>query len=325
MPLTRRHFLFGLAGLSAGGLAGWPPPASAALRSKRFSALGTSIEFRVFHDDRRLAGAVSTEAAHAVFAVHEAMTLFEPSPLRQVNERGYAEPVAVPRVLFDLLVRCRELHGETEGLFDVTVGGVMAWRRALKRGVVTKIPGLFVAASGVGMDNVELDDRTRTVRLRHPATKLDLGGVAKGLAVDSAVAVFRSRGVSNVLVNAGGDIYASGRQDPDSSGWDVDIAAGKNETLQTVTLSDRAVATSGNYQRAFPHLVDPMGGEAAGRVVSASVFALDTVTADAWATAAFVGEPRHVMRLVRARQEVEAILVLSDGFVLASSSEVSIR
>ena len=316
MPLTRRRLLTGTAALLA--TATLPTPhLRAAPRLKAFHALGTTVRFWGWHEDERLARAAAAEAVRAVFAIHEAMTPFEPSPLRRVNELAHERAVEVPRVLFGLLQRCQALYEETGGRFDVTVGGLMAWRRRVRSGAIPRLPAMQAALAGVGMDNLVLEPETRRVRLAHPATQLDLGGVAKGFAVDQAIAAFRARGVTNVLVEAGGDLYASGFPNPGTVGWAVDIADPRGgRPLRTVTVTDRAVATSGNYHQPAPHLLDPHSGSTPAVVRSATVLAPDTTTADAWATACFVGAPDATRALLAARPELSALLVLSDDRVV---------
>ncbi len=146
------------------------------------------------------------------------------------------------------------------------------------------------------------------MRFNDPDVQLDLGGIAKGYGIDRAVDTLRRRGIAHAIVTVGGDLYALGHA-PDGGAWKVGIRSPHNLNALAATLevSDRAVTTSGDYERFFRwrghtyhHLIDPVTG--APRVTpfhSATVLGPDCMNADAAATTSF-GLPHDAARqLVR--------------------------
>jgi thiamine biosynthesis lipoprotein len=155
-----------------------------------------------------------------------------------------------------------------------------------------------------------------------PLTEYVFGSVAKGYAVDRAVAVLKTHGVSRALVNAGGEVGVLGR------GWTVGVQHPRNRSalLTSVRLDEGwAIATSGDYEndfvadgRRFHHLLIPATGMPALEVQSASVVAPSCTEADIWATALFVMGPKRAMALVKRHPELDVLLVDAQGRVLGS-------
>jgi thiamine biosynthesis lipoprotein len=176
------------------------------------------------------------------------------------------------------------------GAFDVTVGPVVRlWRRAARRGVLPDPEGLEAARRRMGPDLLELDLEAGTARCTVPGMRLDLGGIAKGLALDKALGVLRQGGASAGLVDGGGDVAAFGAP-PGAAGWTV--ALEELGPRAALTLADGAVATSGDRFQGWEleglrrsHLVDPRTAEALVGARSAGVLATDGALADALASA----------------------------------------
>lgn len=277
----------------------------------RFPALGTWVTFVVVDDDVRRARHTMAQATRDVFAVHAGMTRFEPSPVTDVNEGAHRRGVAVPEDLGAVLAASQQVTRASSGLFDVTVGALVAAppeRRAALQ-------------EGVGPGNLEYDARRGTVRLGHPKTAVDVNGIAKGFAVDRAAARIRAAGFDNFIVNAGGDLFAAGRPAPWQRGWDIRVTPW-GESLpaaDSLVVCDAAVATSGNAAqpetapgRRASHLFDPRTGEARDPVLSATAVAATAMEADAWATAAFVAGAHGCAALFRPGSSRRVILVTQD-------------
>ena len=238
---------------------------------------------------------------------------FDPqSELRQLSAR-IGEPVAVSEILYTLVEFALAVADETNGAFDPTVGREMAARgfnRDYRTGDVTHSPG--VADGPVSFRDLHLHADARCITLRRPLV-LDLGAVAKGLAIDLAAQELRS--FRNFAIDAGGDLYLAGRN-PSGESWTVGIRHPRQdrEVIGTITVSDRAVCTSGAYERPG-HIVDPRRDGAGDAIasLSATVVAPPAMLADALATAAFVLGPREGIALVE-RHGV-------DGLILSPSLE----
>lgn len=272
MQLSRRQFIGAAGGLLAlAGLPRWAG-ASSDLAVRSFHALGTQVRLLVRERDVRLARTGIRAAMRAIFAVHQEMTRHDPSPLTSLNDRGHHGPVAISDRLYGVLAASLSIATASQGCFDPTVGGLVISHRL----------------AGVGRQYLELE--SGTARLTNADTRLDLGGIAKGHAVDRAAQALRDVGLTDFVVNAGGDLYAAGEHTIAIQG-----------TSRQLTVRDQAVATSGNELAPAPHLWDPRQGRVATSLRSATVVAATCLTADAWATAAYVAGKSDAERLVAGR------------------------
>jgi thiamine biosynthesis lipoprotein len=185
----------------------------------------------------------------------------------------------------------------------------------------------IASENGAGHRDVLLDKEACRVSLRKPGMALDLGGIAKGYAVDRAVEVLQGMGVQDALVNAGGDIRVLGHRSP-HKGWLIGVQhpRAQNSLLCQLPLANKAVATSGDYYKCCfrrghrqPHILDPRRGEPAQGSLTATVVADQTLVADALATAAFVLGPEEGINLIESLPGVEGLVVGGDGSIKTSS------
>jgi thiamine biosynthesis lipoprotein len=206
------------------------------------------------------------------------------------------------------------------GIFDPTVGARQA-KRGFNRNYAT---GQHVQAppsdETASYRDVILDERAQTIELRKPLM-LDLGAVAKGLAVDLAARQLMDLG--SFAVNAGGDIYASGLNELGQP-WRVGIEHPRADGLIcTIALRGTSVCTSGDYERpaADPgehHLLDPRSGHSPRGAISCSVVAPSAMVADALSTAAFIAGPEAGLRLLK-EQDVDGLVVSPDLSMMTTS------
>ena len=219
----------------------------------------------------------------------------------------------------------------TGGAFDVTAGPVIRlWKRVIedakeKDGREVKLPDakeLEAARKLVGYRNLDVGENTAQLKL--PGMSVDLGGIAKGYAVDKAVEALKAHGITSALVDAGGDGYALGTR-PDGTAWRVGIQDPRGEEgarlRPVVLLSNMAYATSGDYVQyvdiggvRYTHIVDPRTGEPARQAASATVVAGDCTTADALATGVSVLGPADGLAAIRKVPGVEVMVIsVKDG------------
>jgi thiamine biosynthesis lipoprotein len=256
------------------------------------------------------------EAAAAVDRAYEwfrrveaSCTRFNPdSELMRLTQKT-GEEVPVTPLLFEAVQFAVRVADASGGAFDPTVGHVMetsGFNREYSSGTIvnTAIAGDPRAT----FRDVVIDPQQRTITLRCPLI-LDLGAVAKGLAIDLAareLAAFRS-----FAIDAGGDLFLGGCR-PDGQPWSVGVRhprppGGGSALIDTLWASDVAVCTSGDYERGT-HIVDPRAGTPAAALASATVIAPTAMAADAIATAAFVLGPDEGLRLCETLG-VDALLV----------------
>ena len=244
------------------------------------------------------------------------------SPLSVINREAAVHPVTVDRELFDFLTEALRYTKDSGGAFDVTVGPLMkAWGFFNGEGHVPAEADLAAARRYVGAVHVILDARARTIRFDRPGVELDLGGIAKGYAVDRVVELLRRRGVSAALVSAGGStIYGLGAP-PGRGAWDVRIQnpLDARQTALTVPVKDRALSMAGTSEKFFDadgvrysHIMDPRTGRPVQGVLSVAVLASTGTAGDALDDAFFVMGVDGSRRYSRAGTGVEAMFFLPD-------------
>lgn len=208
-------------------------------------------------------------------------------------------PLRVSRDLWTMLDASRQVSKASGGGFDVSVGPLVQLWRASRRSQVLATPAqLRLARSKTGWKKIEMNARQRSVRLKVPGMRLDLGGVAKGYAGDCALQVLAAHGVRRALFEAGGDTVA-GAAPPGAAGWKVQLPEGI-----TISLSHGALSTSGDTVqwvqiggKRYSHVIDPRTGLGLSQRWMATVAAPDGITSDALSKAATVLRPEGVRRL----------------------------
>jgi len=245
------------------------------------------------------------------------------SPLSRINREAAAHPVAVEAELFDFIAEAMRYNRESGGAFDITVGPLMkAWGFFRGEGRMPSDEALASARRHVGSAHVVLNASDRTIAFDEPGVELDLGGIAKGYAVDRAVRVLQQRHVSAALVSSGGStIYGFGAP-PGKAGWDVTIQdpVDARKTALTVTLKDRAVSVAGTSEKSFEfdgvtysHIMDPRTGRPVQGMLTVAVLA-DTGTAgDAMDDALFVMGVERSRTYLETHAGAEALFFLADG------------
>jgi thiamine biosynthesis lipoprotein len=254
------------------------------------------------------------------------MSHYKPeSQLSQINQRAAREAVRVDPELVALIQRALALSRLTGGAFDITyasVGYLYDYREHVR-------PTDGQVRDGLGAVNwrhVIVDPGASTVRFAREGVRIDLGGIAKGYAVDRAIGILQSMGVAHASVTAGGDSRIIG--DRFGRPWVVGIRhpddAGR--IIARMPIVDAALSTSGDYERYFDedgvryhHIIDPKTGRSAGEVRSVTIIGPDATTTDGLSTSVFVLGPERGLELVERIGEVDAVIVRRDGKVLYSS------
>ena len=283
--------------------------------SRRFRAMGSDIHL-VLPASRASAAA---RAVEDLFAEWEGvLSRFRPeSELSRLNAKA-GTPVTVGPILFDAIDAAVEAARTTGGLFDPTLGRELVrlgYDRSFQE--IRDVPAALDVPVGGGAWRAMVVDRSAGVVTVPSVSALDLGGIAKGMAVDASLELLRSIGVETALVSAGGDLAVLGLP-PDRRAWDVLI--GTDPRGPVLPLVRGALATSGSTRRRWRqgdvvqhHLVDPCTGEPAVSGLREVTVAAGTCRiAEVGSTAAFVAGPRLGPALL-ARLGVAGLLVTSAG------------
>ncbi len=251
--------------------------------------MGTFVE--VTSSDPRAAEIVFKEFKRLedIFSLYN-----EESELSRLNAAGN---MVVSPELFEVIKKARDIYDLSGGAYDVTVAPLaLLWKKAIRDSEFPPDASIKAARALVGFDYVRLDNKTQTVWIFKSGAKIDLSSLAKGYAVDSAVAKLKKAGINSAIVNGGGDLYCLGENHKRL--WSVGIRDPRSDkkVIKRIKLKDEAVATSGDYEQFFvfknkrySHIINPKTGYPADSgILSATVIAPDAMTADALATALVV-------------------------------------
>jgi thiamine biosynthesis lipoprotein len=280
------------------------------------SIMGTAIRVELWSDDR----ATGESAAAAVMAemhrIDAAMSPYKPaSELSRINREAAARAVPVTDEMFSLLERSIEFSRLSAGAFDITfasVGQLYDYRA----GTGPTAAQLEAARAAIGYQNLLLEPRARTVRFARAGVCIDLGGFAKGYAVDNGGAILRQHGIEHAIVSAGGDSRIVG--DRRGRPWAIGVRdpRRKGEVVAILPLEDAALSTSGDYERFFEvdgvrshHVIDPKTGKSPSHVQSVTVIAQDGLTSEALSKCVFVMGAGKGLQFIESRPGVDAVVV----------------
>ena len=267
------------------------------------------------------------QSIHQVFAAMERLEAMlsewrSDSAVSRVNQSAGESPVRVPLELIEVLQVAGDVSRATAGAFDSTWASLSdMWRLDAPHFCPPAADAVGVARKLVDYRDVVLDVHAQTVFLRRRGMRLGLGGIAKAYIAERAADLAATSGVSHILVDAGGDVVARGRQG--ERPWTVGIRDPRSAShlLATLDLQDEVVATSGDYEHfvevnghRYHHLLDPRTGYPALASRSATVIAPHGAQAEALSTALFVLGPPG-LELLSAFAGTAAFLV--DGHGLA--------
>ncbi|MBX7118260.1 MAG: FAD:protein FMN transferase [Gemmatimonadaceae bacterium] len=213
------------------------------------------------------------------------------SELSLLADRRVGEAVPVSGELMAVLQVALDIARATDGAFDPTVGAITRlWREAQRTGVPVDEGARAVARASVDWRAVVLDTVARTVAFRKPGLHLDLGGIAKGWIAEQAMLVLERAGVTDALIEAGGEIVTRGAP-PGQEGWRIVVETARGDT--TLMLRDAAVSTSQSGAQLAPsgagghegHVIRPSTGRGETGTPRVTVVGADATVTDALATA----------------------------------------
>lgn len=288
---------------------------------KSFPAMGTVHTVTIFDAEGPEA---ASDARAYLLDLHGAWSCFkEDSLVSRINQAAGRQPVAVDEDTFEVLRQAKRYGRFTEGAFDVTVGPLAdLWRRAMEERQLPGDEAVWQALALVNFANITLDEEAHTVLLEKAGQRIDLGGIAKGYAVDKLRKRLRRHGVHRALLDLGGTVAALG------CGVPVGIRDPfrlHGAPMGTLMLEDRIAVTSGVYERfaymdgyRYHHVVDPRTGyPSKSGLVSVTLVGENGGALDAFATAALIlGMEKSAPML--AEQGMDAVFVTEQGQVFVT-------
>lgn len=297
------------------------------------SALYTNVQIRLVPINGR---EEALQAAESAFNVMEKaaslINMYDSSSvISAFNKKRsiFASHSEEEKSLVQILQRVKKMIDQTEKAYNPLAGPLIRYWEEV-RGGQRMIDRTGIDSILSLCDPQLLQVHTAEAHIEGSSATIHLGGVIKGYAVDCGVAYLQSLGYHDFLINAGGDLYASGKKksgDP----WRIGIQHPREISVYArFSVSDRAIATSGDYESFFiingeryHHIIDPRTGFPSKGAISATAAAKDAFTADAWATAAVVLGPRSIELLEQHNREnekekIDVLMIMEDGTVLST-------
>ena len=326
--------------------------AGPATRSVTFPArtMGTYVHVTLVTADSSAAAPLAAKALGVFRRVDSLMSNWTTtSEVARINREAAAGPVMVHPEVAPVVQVALELYPQTDRTFDITVEPlVRAWGFLGGRPHVPSDSAAAEAFHRVGAGQVRYDPVTRALRFDNPGVRIDLGGIAKGWAVDVAAETLRAHGVQDALVDLTGNMVAMGHP-ANAPAWRIGVRDPRDRVpyFARISLSGEAISTSGKYEqfvaadgRTYGHIMDPRTGRPAEGLVSVTLVSKSAFTCDAWDTPLFVLGAARAKELAVAHAEFAAILVepgaggidtvwvesvLRDRFVLEPSAAAFLR
>ena len=284
-------------------------------------AMGTRFEFVLCGENEPLLRAAGEEAVEAIVEEHHRLSLFAAeSQIARINAGAAEQPVGVDADLFALLKLGERVWEESDGAFDPAVGGLMQkWgHRGDPDGRDARPTGWEVGGEEVGFAGVILEQEAETIAFTQPGIGIDLGGIAKGYALDRAAAIVREAGVDSGLLHGGTSSIAAIGSPPGGEGWRVKLGyAAMAESPAELVLRDMAASVSAPDGRmsetGADHIIDPRTGHPTTAACAAVACGPSGALADAWATALVVlgGRPDRMPTEIGS-----AVLTMAGGWTV---------
>lgn len=295
-------------------------PAAAEWFSDARPKMGTEVSVFLWHDDPAR-GNAALDAVYAEMDRINALmsTYVDESLISRLNRDAAGAWVPAGDELFELIVRSQDISVLTRGAFDITYDSV-GQHYDFRAGERPSAATIEDELEKINYRLVKTDAARRAVMFAAEGVRINLGGIAKGYAVERGVRVLLEHGVLHARVTAGGDTRLLG--DRRGQPWVVGVRDPNDEQQVTIRipLEGEAISTSGDYERFFiedgtryHHIIRPSTGEPASGVRSATIVGPDAVITDALSTSVFVMGVDQGLRLIATLPDYEGIVIDADG------------
>lgn len=293
-------------------------------------AMGSNLTLVAWASDEAGARAAFNEVFTEFDRLDALLSVWKPgSDVNRINEAAGKGSVPVSPETLEVIETAGDISERTSGTFDITFGALAdVWK--FDHDQDNSIPTEAQIAERlprIGYRAIVRERWKKTVFLSRPGMRIHLGGIGKGYAVDRGVALLRQRGLTNFMIQAGGDLYVAGSKG--DVPWKLGITdprAPDGPPFATLTLSDKTLSTSGDYERFFMkdgvryhHILDLKTGQPARKSRSVTLVTSKAVVADALAKGVFILGPEAGMALIEKLPDVEGVIVSATNEVLVSS------
>lgn len=286
--------------------------------------MGTQISLEIDSSDPQLAQSCADRVFNEFERIEQMMsTYLAHSELSHINEIAAKQSVQVSPELFELLLKSIRFSELSGGAFDISYASI-GYRYDYRNQIQPDDTTIQQALPSINYRNIILKDNS--IHFTHAGMRIDLGGIAKGYAVDRAIDILQKNGISSAIVTAGGDSRIIG--DKNGRPWIIGIQHPRKRDAYAlrIPLFDSAISTSGDYERYFltnderiHHIINPKTGKSAKGSWSASVIGPDATTTDALSTTLFILGAEKGIQLIDTMPDLDAIIIDAKGKVHYSS------
>lgn len=298
--------------------------------SRGVQLMGSAFEITVVGDDANQANKHIDAAVAEIKRIENLISSWDKgSETSAINRNAGLKAIRVKKELFQLIERAKGISKLTDGAFDISYAAVdRIWKFDGSMKQMPSAKEIKSSVAKVGAKHIELDAKNSAVFLKKKGMKIGFGAIGKGYAADKAKALLQEQGVTAGIINASGDMSAWGSQ-PNGEPWRVAISnpMNKNKVFALMPLQNRAVVTSGDYEKyvrfngvRYAHIIDPRTGYPATGLISVTVFAPKAELADALATAVFVMGKEAGIDRINQLPDVDCILIDANGKISTSKN-----
>jgi len=297
-----------------------PTGLNADWQKQEAAIMGTVITVELWHADDNL-GQKQVDAIMAeMHRIDALMSSYKPeSELSAVNAAAAQGPVTVSKELLGMIETALEYSDITNGAFDITyasAGQYYDYRNNKKPDEAQ----LQAALPAINFRHVKINTAASTVEFLYPGVRIDLGGIAKGYAVDRGMRLLQQAGITTALISAGGDTRVIGKRW--DRPWHIGIRNPRDEDsiVSMIPLENSAISTSGDYERYFVedgvryhHILDPKTGASTHEILSSSIIGTSATATDALSTSVFILGVEKGMQLIDTIADTEAVIIDNHG------------
>ncbi len=286
--------------------------------------MGTRVSVELWHTDPHLRESCSNRIFAEMRRIDELMSPYKSnSEISYINNNAAVSAIKISEEMASLINRSLEFSSLSDGAFDITYASI-GYRYHYRE---HQLPDdQFIDSRLDAINYLHINLENGQIRFNNANVRIDLGGIAKGYAVDRAIDIVIDCGINEAMISAGGDsrILGNKRGKP----WVIGIQHPRktDELAMVLPLSDTAISTSGDYQRFFihngqriHHIINPRTGRSADQTWSATVTGTNALTTDALSTTVFVLGAEKGLALIETLEDIDAIIIDKEGKVHYSS------
>jgi len=282
--------------------------------------MGTLITVEIWSEQKQHAEDCSARVMEEMRRIDRTMSPFiETSDLSRINQRAAQGPVTISKELFELIQKAQRLSELSDGAFDITFASV-GYRYDYRNRKKPSDTDIQKNLDKINFRHLVLDPDRQTIFFKKQGVRIDLGGIAKGHAVDNSIAILKRCGIRDGLVTAGGDTRIMG--DHHGRPWMTGIKDPRHEdrSIIAIPLENTAVSTSGDYERFFiengvryHHILSPKTGKSVDTTQSVTVIGPDATTTDGLSTTIFILGPEKGLALAEKLKDIDVIIIDAQG------------